>query len=193
VPVILDRVLRVLIAAVAMCLLGCGGGGDSATARGTATPTPTATETPAATPTPEAKVTAKPGLRLRRIGSFSNPVYVTSPPQDRRRLFVVEQGGRVRIVRDGNTVERPFLDVSDRISTGSERGLLSLAFAPDYRSSGLFYVYYTATDGDIRIVEYRRSSVERADHDSARIVLSVSHPVSNHNGGLVLFGPDGLL
>lgn len=185
-----------LMAATAMAAVGCGGGGDSATARPTTTPTATAAATaeatPAATESPAA-TTARPGLRLVRVGTFSNPVHVTAPPQDRRRIFVVEQGGRVRIIRDGKKIDRPFLDVSDRISTGSERGLLSLAFAPDYRKSGLFYVYYTATDGDIRIVEYRRSSTERADHGSARVVLSVSHPVANHNGGLVLFGPGGLL
>jgi glucose/arabinose dehydrogenase len=179
----------VLIAATAVFALGCGGGGDRATAR-QATPSPSAA--PAATATPEATI-ARPGLRLKRIGDFDNPVYVTAPPGDRGRIFVVEQGGTVRIVRGGSKLDRPFLDVSDRISSGGERGLLSLAFAPDYASSGLFYVYYTAADGDIRIVEYRRASAERADHDSARIVLSIAHPASNHNGGLVLFGPDGLL
>jgi glucose/arabinose dehydrogenase len=177
--------LRVLTASAAMLALGCGGGGDRATAR-SATPTATATGTPAAT-------IARPGLRLKGIGTFNSPLYVTAPPGDRRRVFVVEQGGTVRIVRGGKKIERPFLDVSGRISAGGERGLLSLAFAPDYASSGLFYVYYTAPDGDIRIVEYRRASAERADHDSARIVLSVDHPASNHNGGLVKFGPDGLL
>jgi glucose/arabinose dehydrogenase len=180
----------VLIALAAVLAVGCGGGGDSATAR--PTDTPAAARTPAPTATPAARA-ARPGLRLQRIGSFDSPVYVTAPPNDRRRVFVVEQSGRVRIVRGGDTVQRPFLDVSDQIAYGSERGLLSMAFAPDYASSGLFYVYYTASDGDIRIVEYRRSSAERADHDSARVVLSVAHPVANHNGGLVRFGPGGLL
>jgi glucose/arabinose dehydrogenase len=128
-----------------------------------------------------------------RIGTFDSPVYVTAPPGDRRRIFVVEQGGTVRIVRGGRTLERPFLDISGRITSGGERGLLSMAFAPDYASSGLFYVYYTATDGDVTIAEYRRASAERADHDSRRLVLSVDHPASNHNGGLLLFGRDGLL
>jgi glucose/arabinose dehydrogenase len=181
--------MRVLIALAAMFVLGCGGGGDHATAQ-PAKPSPSATAT--ATSTPTASV-AKPGLRLKKIGDFDDPVYVTAPPGDRRRVFVVEQGGTVRVVRGGNKVGRPFLDIADDISTGSERGLLSLAFAPDYASSGLFYVYYTAPDGDIRIVEYRRASAERADHDSARVVLSVSHPEGNHNGGLVLFGPGNLL
>jgi glucose/arabinose dehydrogenase len=192
VPVILTPVRRacVLIAVAGALGLGCGGD-DRATARtATPTPTPTPAETPAPTATPAA---AKPGLRLQRVGTFSDPVYVTAPPGDRHRLFVVEQGGRVRIVRDGRKLPRPFLDVSDRISAGGERGLLSLAFAPNYATSGRFYVYYTATNGDVRIVEYRRASADRADHGSARLVLSQRHPVSNHNGGLVLFGPDGLL
>ena len=172
-----------------MFALGCGGGGDRATAR-PATPSPTPTAT--ATGTPTATV-ARPGLRLKRIGNFSSPVYVTAPPGERGRIFVVEQGGTVRIVRGGKKIDRPFLDISGRISSGGERGLLSLAFAPDYASSGLFYVYYTAGNGDIRIAEFRRASAERADHDSERTVLSVTHPASNHNGGLVLFGPGGLL
>ena len=183
-----------LIAAAVVLALGCGGGGDRATARtptGTATPAPAAT-TATATPAAEA-VAAKPGLRLKRIGTFSNPVYVTSPPGDRSRIFVVEQGGRVRIVRKGKKLAQPFLDVSGSIASGGERGLLSLAFAPDYRTSGLFYVYYTANNGDIRIVEYRRASANRAAPGSARTLLSVPHPASNHNGGLVLFGPDKLL
>ena len=183
-----------LVAAVVISALGCGGGGDHATARSTPTATPAATEPAAtATPAPVATGTARPGLRLQRIGTFDNPVYVTAPPGDRRRVFVVEQGGVVRIVRGGRKLARPFLNISRRILAGGERGLLSLAFAPDYRSSGRFYVYFTAKDGDIRIVEYRRASANRADHGSARRVLSVSHPVSNHNGGLVLFGPDGML
>jgi glucose/arabinose dehydrogenase len=181
----------VLLAAIALLALGCGGGGDDATAARTS-PSPAPAETPAATVTPTATA-ARPGLRLQRIGTFDNPVYVTAPPGDRRRVFVVEQGGYVRIVRGGKTLSRPFLAIPTRITSGGERGLLSLAFAPDYASSGLFYVYYTAPDGDIRIVEYRRSSRDRAAHDSARVVLSLDHPASNHNGGLALFGPDGLL
>ena len=174
-------------------MFGCGGSGQDATARATPTPTPTAAA-PTATASPEATAAApRPGLRLRRVGTFDSPVYVTSPPGDRRRLFVVEQGGRVRITRDGRTLSRPFLDLRGRISAGGERGLLSLAFAPDYARSGRFYVYYTARDGAIRIVEYRRRSAERARRGSARVVLSQPHPAGNHNGGLVLFGPDGML
>jgi glucose/arabinose dehydrogenase len=174
----------VVLAALAVLAVGCGSGGGAATARGTSTAT--------STPTPSATI-ARSGVRLERIGTFDKPVYVTAPPGDRRRIFVVEQGGYVRIMRDGEKLDRPFLAIPTLISSGPERGLLSLAFAPDYASSGRFYVYYTAPDGDLRIVEYRRASAERADHDSARVVLSVTHPAANHNGGLVRFGPDGLL
>jgi glucose/arabinose dehydrogenase len=183
--------VSVLIGIAAILALGCGGS-DRATARPTATST--ATAAPAATATATATaVAAKPGLRLKRIGTFDDPVYVTAPPGDRKRIFVVEQGGRVWIVRGGKRLARPFLDISGRISSGGERGLLSLAFAPDYRSSGRFYVYFTAPNGDIRIVQYRRGSANRANLRKRRRLLSVTHPAGNHNGGLVLFGPDGLL
>jgi glucose/arabinose dehydrogenase len=183
------RFLLGSVVALVGLMAGCGGDDDPAKAQMTATPTPTAT-----TPAPEAKAAAaRPGLRLQRIGSFSSPVYVTAPPGDRRRVFVVEQGGRVRIVRDGRTLPRPFLDIRNRVLTGSERGLLSIAFAPDYTSSGRFYVDYTDRNGDTRVVEYRRASPDRADPDSARLVLAQDQPESNHNGGLLLFGPDGML
>jgi glucose/arabinose dehydrogenase len=190
-PVILIGVRRracVLIGATAIFALGCGGG-DRATAR----PTSTATATATASAAPTASAAAKPGLRLKRIGTFSDPVFVTAPPGDRKRVFVVEQGGTVRIVRNGKTLARPFLDISGRISSGGERGLLSLAFAPNYRSSGRFYVYFTAPNGDIRVVQYRRGSANRANLNKRRRLLSVTHPAGNHNGGQLQFGPDGLL
>jgi glucose/arabinose dehydrogenase len=185
--------MRALVALLlALLIVGCGGDDDgaaNANTDSTATPTPERSARASESPEP----VARPGLRLQRIGTFDSPVYVTAPPGDRQRLFVVEQGGRVMVMRGGRKLPRPFLDLRGRVLTGSERGLLSLAFAPDYARSGRFYVYYTANDGDIRIVEYRRSSPERADHGSERLVLSQAHPVSNHNGGLLLFGPDGLL
>jgi glucose/arabinose dehydrogenase len=168
----------------------CGGGGDDADGRaGTPTPTPAATappETPAAVP-------AARGVRLRRIGSFEAPVFVTSPPGDRERRFVVEQGGRVMVVRGGRTLGTPFLDIRGQVTAGGEQGMLSLAFAPDYAESGRFYVYFTDNRGDQRIVEYRRRDADRADPGSARLVLRMADSESNHNGGLLLFGPDDLL
>src|SRR5213593_3201073 len=82
-------------------------------------------------------------VTLAQIGTFSSPTYVTSPPGDGARLFVVEQRGTVRVVRDGATLARPFLDVTSRISSGGERGLLSIAFPADYGASGVFYAYFT--------------------------------------------------
>jgi len=189
-PVILDvvRRLRGLILVAGIVVLGCGGSGDRATAR-----TPDATPTATATNTAPSAVAAKPGLRLKKIGDFSSPVYVTAPRGDQHRIFVVEQGGTIRIVKDGMKLAQPFLNIGSRVSTGGERGLLSMAFAPDYRTSGRFYVYYTAKNGDIRIVEFRRKSANRANAGSGRRLLSVTHPASNHNGGLLLFGPDGRL
>ena len=112
--------------------------------------------------------TAQGAVRLQKIGTFESPVYVTSPPKDNSRLFVVEQGGKVIVVKDGKPLGTPFLDVSDKITTGSEQGLLSIAFPPDYAASGLFYVFYTDTDGDEAVVEYKRSSEDVADPGSAR-------------------------
>lgn len=142
---------------------------------------------------PRAREAAR-GVRLTRIGAFDSPVYVTQPRGERRRLFVVEQGGRIRVVRGGRVLERPFLDITGRVQSGGEQGLLSMAFAPDYARSRRFYVYYTDRDGDTRVVEYRRgSSPDRANPRSARQVLFQDQPESNHNGGLLLFGPDDLL
>jgi glucose/arabinose dehydrogenase len=133
-------------------------------------------------------------LRRRRVGTFSNPTYVTAPPGDRRRLFVVEQAGTIRVVHRGRKLDRPYLDIRGRIATGgSEQGLLSMAFAPNYRKSRRFYVYYTDTGGDIRVVEFRGRR-NRARKSTARRVLVQEHSTyDNHNGGSLEFGPDGFL
>ncbi|MDX6650295.1 MAG: hypothetical protein QOJ97_2246 [Solirubrobacteraceae bacterium] len=133
------------------------------------------------------------GLGLKRVGTFDQPVYVTAPRDDSRRLFVVQQGGLIRVVRDGRTLPTPFLDLQDRVSTGGEQGLFSMAFAPDYARTGRFYVSFTDTSGDSRIEEFRRVSADRAAPASRRLVLHVAQPEPNHNGGLIAFGPDGLL
>jgi glucose/arabinose dehydrogenase len=181
-------------AAVALTALlavaACGGGDNDADGR-PAEPTPAATAPPA--DEAPAATTARRGVRLQRVATFSDPLYVTSPPGDRSRLFVVEQGGRVMIVRDGRKLATPFLDITRQVTSGGEQGLLSIAFAPDYADSGRFYVYFTDRSGDQRIVEYRRRDADHADPGSARLVLRMGDSQSNHNGGLLLFGPDGLL
>jgi glucose/arabinose dehydrogenase len=136
------------------------------------------------------------GVALKRVGEFDQPSYVEDAPGSRRLLFVVELPGTVRVLRDGKPLPRPFLDISDQVSIGGEEGLFSIAFAPDYRKSRRFYVYYTNNAGDLRIDEFkrRRGSETRASEGSQRNVLAIPHPTfGNHNGGQLQFGPDGLL
>ena len=133
-------------------------------------------------------------MRLRRVGTFSSPVHVTAPPDDNARVMVVEQDGRIRVIRDGKVLDAPFLDIRDLVTGGGEQGLLSLAFAPDYDESGLFYVYYTDRAGDQRVVEYRAARAPTGPtRGSARLVLRMADDEANHNGGQLAFGPDGLL
>jgi glucose/arabinose dehydrogenase len=131
--------------------------------------------------------------RLVPIGAFASPVFVTAPRGDERRVFVVEQAGRIMVVRNGRKLARPFLDIRSRVGAGGERGLLSMAFAPDYGTSRRFYVYYTDNRGDSRLVEFRAASADRADAGSGRPVLFQRQPEPNHNGGQIQFGPDRLL
>jgi Glucose / Sorbosone dehydrogenase len=132
---------------------------------------------------------------LQPLGTFVSPTYATSPPGDSHRVFVTERPGRVRLILDGVVQPTPFLDVTDVTESGYvERGLLSIAFPPDYATSGRFYVYLTSKPaGTIEVREYRRSADPNvADPASGRIVLSIPHPGdANHNGGQLQFGPDG--
>src|SRR5205809_3000689 len=133
---------------------------------------------------------------LQALGtSFLNPLYVTAPPLDSQRVFVVEQDGRIRILRNDTLLAGSFLNLTGKISAGGERGLLSLAFHPQYATNGRFYVYFTNPSGDIRIVRYNVSSnPDSADEATADTVLKVAHPLfNNHNGGQLQFGPDGNL
>jgi hypothetical protein len=139
---------------------------------------------------------------LVEVGDFASPVHVTGSPGDSHRLFVVERDGRVQLVVDGRRAATPFLDISgDTLRDDPERGLLSIAFPPDYQSSHRFYVYLTARAtatspaGQIQVREYRRSAtgLDRADPGSGRTLLAIDHPRGNHNGGQLQFGPDGKL
>jgi glucose/arabinose dehydrogenase len=130
------------------------------------------------------------------VGRFDLPTYVHQPPSGADGLlFVVEQPGRIKVVEMGSRDQHTFLDIAGKVSSGGEQGLLSVAFAPEYGSSGLFYVSYTAEGGDLVIEEYRRSADPlAADHSSARKLLEIEHSrFANHNGGQLQFGPDGLL
>ena len=129
-------------------------------------------------------------------GDFSVPTYLTAPDGDQHRLFVVQQNGLIKVVVDNVTQPTPFLNATSWVVSGGEEGLLSLAFAPDYATSGLFYIAYTeANTGDVRVDELHVSADPNvADPSSRRRVIVVPHPgASNHNGGQLQFGPDGLL
>lgn len=124
---------------------------------------------------------------------LTNPVHLTAPPND-DRLFVVEQPGRIRIIEDGDLLATPFLDLTASVGSGAERGLLSVAFHPDYETNGHFFVNYTDGDGATRVERYTVSvDPNLADPASAQLILTVSQPFPNHNGGLIVFGPDGML
>jgi glucose/arabinose dehydrogenase len=158
-------------------------------------PDPTPTDSPptgsCAAGTP---VSGTPPLTAVRVASgLEDPVDLQAAPGDRSRLFVAEQGGRIRVVRGGSVVAT-FLDLRSRVSRGGEQGLLGLAFHPRYDSNGRFFVNYTDQAGDTHIAEFRvTSNPEVADANSERTILFVGQPFDNHNGGGLAFGPDGLL
>ena len=134
------------------------------------------------------------GLELELVtGGLDAPLFLTAPPGD-DRLFVLEQPGTIRIIDGGVLQSEPFLDLRDRVLDGGERGLLGLAFHPGYAANGAFFVNYTDTDGDTRVERYVVSAdPDVADPASARLVLAIDQPFSNHNGGMLAFAPDGTL
>lgn len=138
-----------------------------------------------------------PKLSLTQFaGGFEQPVHITHAGDGSDRLFVVSQAGQIQIVRHGNVLKRPFLDIRNRVLTGGEQGLFSVAFSPDYSKNRQFYVYYTNLAGNLVIARYRttRRNPNVANPNSERIVLTIDHPTyTNHNGGQLAFGPDGFL
>jgi uncharacterized protein (TIGR03437 family) len=137
-----------------------------------------------------------PQLRfIKALSGLTLPVYATHAGDGSGRLFIVEQGGRIRIAKDGALLSQPFLDIQSRVSCCGERGLLSVAFPPGYSSKGHFYVNYTNTAGNTVVARYRiTSNPDVADPASETILLTINQPYSNHNGGQLAFGPrDGYL
>jgi glucose/arabinose dehydrogenase len=165
--------LVALLAQVAL-IAGCGGGSDSDESGTTG-----------------AQQSQNDGqVRLEKVGDFDQPVYVTQPPggQD---LYVVEREGTVRVVRDGQVLSTPALDITEEVTAdGEEQGLLSVAFPPDFQSSRQAYAYFTGNDEDQHVVGYSVAHDGSFDRDSEREVLHMEDFASNHNGGLLLFGPD---
>jgi glucose/arabinose dehydrogenase len=174
--------LLALLASMALPACGSAGQGtDTATEGGTRAARSAPSEPPAQ---------AKRGkLALKPIGRFDHPVYVSGAPGFPRLLFVVEQPGRVAVLRHGHRLARPFLDLRSQVGyDGGERGLLSIAFAPNYKRSGRFYVYYVDNAGNIRIDEFKRRGATRAAPNTQRRVIEIPHPVNaNHNGGQMQF------
>lgn len=195
-----------LVAAATALLAACGSGGGNGGP--TVVPTPTATTpsgtpiTAPPTPSPVASASpapsATPGLPALRLALLSDqldqPLFVTAPPGDASRLFVLEQTGAIRVLRDGVLRAEPFASLGDRISCCGERGLLGLAFHPDYAANGRLFVHYTNTSGDTEVVELARSAdPDRAEAEPVRLFFTVDQPFPNHNGGMLAFGPDGFL
>jgi len=135
------------------------------------------------------------GVELVEVASgFSFPVLVTSPLEDLTRIFVVEKGGLIRIIKNGQLLATPFLDIRNKVSRGGEQGLLGLAFHPDYADNRVFVINYTDTDGNTRVSALKRSSnPDLADASTEEVFLFVEQPFANHNGGHVTFGPFGYL
>jgi glucose/arabinose dehydrogenase len=152
-----------------------------------------------ATPNPSTSASEPPGaaphLGLENVVSgLQSPLDIAWRPDDPATIFVAEQGGQVRIVREGKVVGTPFLDIRGLVTAAGEQGLLGLAFHPD-PSDPRFFVYYTALDGQEILASYTTLSNDRdrADPDSARVLLQMDDPFPNHNGGGLAFGPDGYL
>ena len=196
------RVVAVLaVAMVALAVAaGCSTAADGPippvvqTATSSATPTASTTPTVAVIESPAPLANLKIKLTPRWRG-FAAPLYLTHAGDGSGRLFVVEQGGEIRVIRDGKLVPKAFLNVRGLISAGGERGLLGLAFAPDYARSGNLYIDYTDRNGNTVVARYtaKDPTSDAPSWDTPVTVLGVKQPYSNHNGGSLQFGPDGAL
>ncbi len=134
-------------------------------------------------------------LQLTQVSDLPDIVDIANAGDGNERLFLVQQSGRVYIIDEGVEIETPFLDIRAEVeSAANEQGLLSLAFSPDYATSGYFYVWYTRAGGDSVLARFRVSADPNiADPNSRKEILSVAQPFTNHNGGRLQFGPDGML
>jgi glucose/arabinose dehydrogenase len=187
--------MRTLAAMLAILVVtGCAGSGN--------TSQPKATGTAASTPTPSGPSADNGSFKFTRIASgLQSPVYLTGAGDGSGRIFIVEQTGRIRIVKNGGLLPAPFLDIRSLVESGGERGLLSVAFHPQFKTNGIFIVDYTrasntpANVGDTVIARYRVTSptADVADRASGQTLMTIDQPQPNHNGGLVKFGPDGYL
>lgn len=197
---------RIVILLTLPVLLACGGFSDTITPTApppsptttvppTQTDTPTPSPSPTVTPTVSASQFPNPdGYEWRLIASgLTRPVDVRSARDGSGRLFVIEKYGAIRIFKDGALLPQPFINIDDRVNdTSNEMGLLGLAFHPDFERNGFFYVNYTGSGGHTRISRFQANG-DTADPNSEKVLLIVDQPFPNHNGGAVVFGPDGYL
>jgi glucose/arabinose dehydrogenase len=206
------RVGRPIALGLAMVLAGCGPATlapGAATAGATTAPPSESTasgSTPAPSIPPATDLAAPSQVATPRPGAASltfdvvtdglvSPVDVATAGDGSGRLFVLEQAGRIRIVDGTGLVDRPFLDIATRVTSGGEQGLLGLAFHPDFPTDPRFFVDYTDLQGDTVVSEFRVDGADpgAADRDSERVLVHIHQPFANHNGGGVVFGPDGML
>jgi glucose/arabinose dehydrogenase len=171
--------LLTLLASLTFAVVACASSGDDDR------------PPPATTTVPDVRSAAT-GARLVKLGNFDQPTYIVSPPGDLTRRFVTERDGRIILVRGGS--RSTFLDVSSRVRTDGESGLLSMAFHPGYASNRRYFVYYVANDGALTITQFQAAANgNRTRAGSGRRVLRQPHPRSNHKGGQLQFGHDGML
>ena len=200
--------MKRLLILLTLPILACGGGNGIVAPTGTPLPPPTADSAPQtesqpepATPTetepPTASVVQFPDPNnftwLPIVSGLDRPVAVQSAHDGSGRLFIIEKYGAIRIFKDGQLYSQPFLSIDDRVNDDSnEMGLLGLAFDPNYASNGYFYVNYTGNGGHTRISRFQANG-DVADPNSENVLMIVRQPFPNHNGGAVVFGPDGYL
>ena len=198
-----------LVATAILLVAACGNADTTPTASPPASASPAATDsteaplTPSGTPPAPTDPTPPPepfdptsvSLSFEVVtGGLEAPLAIAAPSDGSGRIFVAEQIGRVRIVRDGDLIETPFLDIADRIAAGGERGLLGLAFHPDYPDDPRVLVNYTDRNGTTTISSFPvGDDPDRADASNETVLLTIQQPYGNHNGGAVAFGPDGYL
>ena len=195
--------IAVILFAVALVAVGC----DSLTGSPTPSPsatggTPPPTAGPGASPTPGGSPSgassdpAAVAIELEPVTEIpGHPLAIAAPADGSGRLFVVDQGGRIWIVRDGARLEAPFLDIAQQVQSGGEQGLLGLAFAPTFPDDPRFFVYYTNLDADQVVSQFTVATpdADEADRDSEAVILEMGDFAANHNGGALVFGPDGFL
>jgi glucose/arabinose dehydrogenase len=199
--------VRVIAFAVCLLLAAVGCGQPAGTPRPSATnPAPSAigsapsvpasgSGAPAGSPAAAFDPTRVSVAFKRVVEGLASPLAVVHAGDGSGRLFVAQQGGQIRIVRDGQLVDQPFLDIADRITNGGERGLLGVAFHPRFPDDPRLFVDYTDESGDTRVSSFRvdPASPDRVDAATEQRLLFVEQPYANHNGGAVAFGPDGYL